>query len=181
MKNFLSYTRKYKKEFILAIICIETETIFELIIPMIMSDIIDIGVANNDRNYILLKGFQMVLCAVISLVLGHACAKYTAACGNGVGAEIRMAEFQKMQTYSFENTDRFSTPSLVTRLTSDVTTIQNSVTNGMRPAFRSPVMMITAIVVSNDQCKTGNRFLNCSPNTSYHIILHYKKCPTIVF
>lgn len=148
MKNFLSYTRKYKKEFILAIICIETETIFELIIPMIMSDIIDIGVANNDRNYILLKGFQMVLCAVISLVLGHACAKYTAACGNGIGAEIRMAEFQKMQTYSFENTDRFSTPSLVTRLTSDVTTIQNSVTNGMRPAFRSPVMMITAIVVS---------------------------------
>ena len=148
MKNFLSYTKKYKKEFILAIICIETETIFELIIPMIMSDIIDIGVANNDRSYILLKGFQMVLCAVISLVLGHACAKYTAACGNGIGAEIRMAEFQKMQTYSFENTDRFSTPSLVTRLTSDVTTIQNSVTNGMRPAFRSPVMMITAIVVS---------------------------------
>lgn len=148
MKNFLSYTKKYKKEFILAIICIETETIFELIIPMIMSNIIDIGVANNDRSYILLKGFQMVLCAVISLVLGHACAKYTAACGNGIGAEIRMAEFQKMQTYSFENTDRFSTPSLVTRLTSDVTTIQNSVTNGMRPAFRSPVMMITAIVVS---------------------------------
>lgn len=148
MKNFFSYAGKYKKEFILAIICIEVETIFELIIPLIMSDIIDIGIVNNDRNYILLKGFQMVLCALISLILGHACAKYTAACGNGIGAQIRMAEFQKMQTYSFANTDRFSTPSLVTRLTSDVTTIQNSVTNGMRPAFRSPVMMITAIVVS---------------------------------
>lgn len=148
MKNFLSYTRKYKKEFILAIICIEAETIFELIIPMIMSDMIDIGIANNDKNYIILKGFQMVLCAVISLVLGHACVKYTAACGNGIGAQIRMAEFKKMQTYSFANTDRFSTPSLVTRLTSDVTTIQNSITNGIRPAFRSPVMMITAIVVS---------------------------------
>lgn len=148
MKNFFSYARKYRKEFILAIICIEVETIFELIIPLIMSDIIDIGIANNDRNYILLKGFQMIICALISLVLGHACAKYTAACGNGIGAQIRMAEFQKMQTYSFANTDRFSTPSLVTRLTSDVTTIQNSVTNGMRPAFRSPVMMITAIVVS---------------------------------
>lgn len=148
MKNFFSYAGKYKREFILAIICIEVETIFELIIPLIMSDIIDIGIVNNDKNYILLKGFQMVLCALISLVLGHACAKYTAACGNGIGAQIRMAEFQKMQTYSFANTDRFSTPSLVTRLTSDVTTIQNSVTNGMRPAFRSPVMMITAIVVS---------------------------------
>ena len=148
MKNFFSYARKYRKEFILAIICIEVETIFELIIPLIMSDIIDIGIVNNDRNYILLKGLQMIICALISLVLGHACAKYTAACGNGIGAQIRMAEFQKMQTYSFANTDRFSTPSLVTRLTSDVTTIQNSVTNGMRPAFRSPVMMITAIVVS---------------------------------
>ncbi len=148
MKNFFSYARKYRKEFILAIICIEVETIFELIIPLIMSDIIDIGIVNNDRNYILLKGFQMIICALISLVLGHACAKYTAACGNGIGAQIRMAEFQKMQTYSFANTDRFSTPSLVTRLTSDVTTIQNSVTNGMRPAFRSPVMMITAIVVA---------------------------------
>lgn len=148
MKNFLTYARKYKKEFILAVICIEAETLFELVIPMIMSDIIDIGIANNDKTYILLKGFEMVVFALISLFLGHVCAKYTAACGNGIGAQIRMAEFEKMQTYSFANTDRFSTPSLVTRLTSDVTTIQNSITNGMRPAFRSPVMMITAIVLS---------------------------------
>ncbi|WP_313155191.1 ABC transporter ATP-binding protein [Lacrimispora sp.] len=148
MKNLLLYAKKYKKEFILAIICIEAETIFELVIPMIMADIIDVGVANGDRNYIFLKGFQMVFFAVLSLFLGHACARYTAICGNGVGAEIRMAEFQKMQTYSFANTDRFSTPSLVTRLTSDITTIQNSITNGMRPGFRSPVMMMTALIVS---------------------------------
>lgn len=113
-----------------------------------MADIIDVGVANGDRNYIFLKGFQMVFFAVLSLFLGHACARYTAICGNGVGAQIRMAEFQKMQTYSFANTDRFSTPSLVTRLTSDITTIQNSITNGMRPGFRSPVMMMTALIVS---------------------------------
>jgi ATP-binding cassette subfamily B protein len=148
MKNLLLYAKKYKKEFILAVICIEAETIFELIIPMIMADIIDVGVANGDKHYILAKGFQMVVFAVISLFLGHACARYTARCGNGVGAQIRMAEFQKMQTYSFANTDRFSTPSLVTRLTSDITTIQNSISNGMRPGFRSPVMMITAMVVS---------------------------------
>lgn len=148
MKNLIHYAKKYKKEFILAIICIEAETIFELVIPLIMADIIDVGVANGDRNYIFLKGFQMVFFAVISLFLGHACARYTAICGNGVGAQIRMAEFQKMQTYSFANTDRFSTPSLVTRLTSDITTIQNSITNGMRPGFRSPVMMMTALIVS---------------------------------
>ncbi len=148
MKNLILYAKKYKKEFILAVICIEAETIFELVIPMIMADIIDVGVANGDRNYIFLKGFQMVFFAVLSLFLGHACARYTAKCGNGVGAQIRMAEFQKMQTYSFANTDRFSTPSLVTRLTSDITTIQNSITNGMRPGFRSPVMMMTALIVS---------------------------------
>ncbi|MEY8352090.1 ABC transporter ATP-binding protein [Lachnospiraceae bacterium 54-53] len=148
MKNLFVYAKKYKKEFILAIICIEAETIFELIIPMIMADIIDVGVANGDKNYIFLKGFQMVFFAVLSLFLGHACARYTAICGNGVGAQIRMAEFQKMQTFSFANTDRFSTPSLVTRLTSDITTIQNSITNGMRPGFRSPVMMLTALIVS---------------------------------
>ncbi|WP_077610882.1 ABC transporter ATP-binding protein [Clostridium sp. Marseille-P2415] len=148
MKNLLHYTKKYKKEFILAVICIEAETIFELIIPMIMADIIDVGVANGDKNYILLKGCQMVIFAIISLGLGHACARYIAIFGNGVGAQIRIAEFQKMQTYSFANTDRFSTPSLVTRLTSDITTIQNSIVSGMRPGFRSPVMMMTAMIVS---------------------------------
>ncbi len=148
MKNLLRYAKKYQKEFILAVICIEAETIFELIIPLIMADIIDVGVATGDRRYILMKGVQMVIFAAISLVLGHACARFTALCGNGIGAQIRMAEFQKMQTYSFANTDHFSTPSLVTRLTSDITTIQNSISNGMRPGFRSPVMMLTAMIVS---------------------------------
>lgn len=148
MKKFLSYAGPYKKDLILAIICIEAETVFELIIPMVMADIIDAGVPRGDVRYILLKGLQMVLFALISLVLGHGCAKYTARCGSGIAAEIRTAEFEKMQSYSFENTDRFNTSSLVTRMTSDVTTIQNSVTNGMRPGFRSPVMMLTAVIVS---------------------------------
>lgn len=148
MNNLLHYARKYKRELILAIICIEAETVFELIIPMIMADIIDVGVATGNKSYILMKGGQMIAFAAVALLLGHACARFTAICGNGIGAEIRKAEFQKMQTYSFANTDRFSTSSLVTRLTSDVTTIQNSITNGMRPGFRSPVMMLTALVVS---------------------------------
>lgn len=148
MKKFLVYAKDYKKELILAIICIEAETVFELIIPMIMADIIDVGIVNRDRNYILWKGFQMVACAATSLWLGILYARFTAACGNGIGAAIRAAEFKKMQTYSFPNTDKFSVPSLVTRLTSDVTTIQNSITNGLRPGFRSPVMLFIAIFLS---------------------------------
>lgn len=148
MKKFWSYAKGYKRELILAVICIEAETVFELIIPMIMADIIDVGIVRGDRSYILLKGLQMAVCALMSLVLGILYAKYTSACGNGIGAAIRAAEFRKMQTYSFSNTDKFSISSLVTRLTSDVTTIQNSITNGLRPGFRSPLMILIAVFLS---------------------------------
>ena len=148
MKDFLKYLRPYKKEACLAVLCIELETVFELVIPLVMASIVDVGVANGDRRYILMKGLQMVLFALISLVLGQGSAMFSARCGQGVGAEIRKAEFAKLQQFSFANTDHFRSSSLVTRLTSDVTTIQNSLATGMRPGFRSPVMMLTAMVAS---------------------------------
>ena len=137
-----------QKEACLAVLCIELETVFELVIPLVMASIVDVGVANGDRRYILMKGLQMVLFALISLVLGQGSAMFSARCGQGVGAEIRKAEFAKLQQFSFANTDHFRSSSLVTRLTSDVTTIQNSLSTGMRPGFRSPVMMLTAMVAS---------------------------------
>ena len=148
MKDFLKYLRPYKKEACLAVLCIELETVFELVIPLVMASIVDVGVANGDRRYILMKGLQMVLFALISLVLGQGSAMFSARCGQGVGAEIRKADFAKLQQFSFANTDHFRSSSLVTRLTSDVTTIQNSLSTGMRPGFRSPVMMLTAMVAS---------------------------------
>ena len=148
MKDFLKYLRPYKKEACLAVLCIELETVFELVIPLVMASIVDVGVANGDRRYILMKGLQMVLFALISLVLGQGSAMFSARCGQGVGAEIRKAEFAKLQQFSFANTDHFRSSSLVTRLTSDVTTIQNSLSTGMRTGFRSPVMMLTAMVAS---------------------------------
>ena len=148
MKDFLKYLRPYKKEACLAVLCIELETVFELVIPLVMASIVDVGVANGDRRYILMTGLQMVLFALISLVLGQGSAMFSARCGQGVGAEIRKAEFAKLQQFSFANTDHFRSSSLVTRLTSDVTTIQNSLSTGMRPGFRSPVMMLTAMVAS---------------------------------
>ena len=148
MKDFLKYLRPYKKEACLAVLCIELETVFELVIPLVVASIVDVGVANGDRRYILMKGLQMVLFALISLVLGQGSAMFSARCGQGVGAEIRKAEFAKLQQFSFANTDHFRSSSLVTRLTSDVTTIQNSLSTGMRPGFRSPVMMLTAMVAS---------------------------------
>ena len=148
MNEFLSCVKPYRREAILAIFCIEAETVFELIIPLVMADIIDVGVAAGDQHYIVMKGLQMIGMALIALILGQGYARFAAACGQGVGAEIRKKEFAKLQQFSFANTDHFSESSLVTRLTSDVTTIQNSISTGMRPAFRSPVMMLTALGAS---------------------------------
>ena len=148
MKEFLSYLKPYRRDTILAILCIEAETVFELVIPLVMASIVDVGVANGDQHYILMRGAQMIALALISLILGQGAATFAARCGQGLGAEIRKAEFAKLQQFSFANTDHFSESSLVTRLTSDVTTIQNSISSGMRPGFRSPVMMLTAMVAS---------------------------------
>lgn len=148
MNEFLSCVKPYRREAILAIFCIEAETVFELIIPLVMADIIDVGVAAGDQHYIVMKGLQMIGMALIALILGQGYARFAAACGQGVGAEIRKKEFAKLQQFSFANTDHFSESSLVTRLTIDVTTIQNSISTGMRPAFRSPVMMLTALGAS---------------------------------
>lgn len=139
---------KYRMYAVLSCICVAFETLFELIIPMIMADIIDVGVANGDQAYILERGLQMVFCAGISLVLGIGYARFAALCGQGLGAELRKAEYRKIQEFSFSNTDKFSTSSLVTRLTSDVTLIQNAVSNGIRPLIRAPLMMVTGMILS---------------------------------
>ena len=148
MKRLLSYMKKYRAATALAVFCIVLETLLELIIPLIMADMVDVGIANGDKAYIFEKGLMMAVCAVISMVLGVGSARFAAVCGQGVGAEIRKNEYRKLQQFSFANTDRFRTSSLVTRLTGDVTNIQNSISTGMRPACRAPVMMITAIAVS---------------------------------
>lgn len=139
---------KYRMYAVLSCLCVAFETLFELIIPMIMADIIDVGVANGDQAYILERGLQMVFCAGISLVLGIGYARFAALCGQGLGAELRKAEYRKIQEFSFSNTDKFSTSSLVTRLTSDVTLIQNAVSNGIRPLIRAPLMMVTGMILS---------------------------------
>lgn len=148
LKRFYVYMEKYKMYAVLSCLCVAFETLFELTIPLIMADIIDVGVANGDQAYILERGLQMVFCAGISLVLGIGYARFAALCGQGLGAELRKAEYRKIQEFSFSNTDKFSTSSLVTRLTSDVTLIQNAVSNGIRPLIRAPLMMVTGMILS---------------------------------
>lgn len=148
LKRIFSYMKQYKKYACLALLCIAVEAVLELMVPMIMADLIDNGVANGDTAYIYTKGLQMAGCAVLALIIGIGSARFSALAGQGLGANIRQAEYEKLQSYSFANIDHFRVSSLVTRLTSDVTNIQNSVSTGMRPFGRSPVMLIFASSVA---------------------------------
>ena len=148
IKRLIPFAKKYKKAFILAFLCVVGETIFELVIPVLMANIIDIGVAQKDQHYIIMQGVLMAVCALIALVLGILYSRYAAVVGQGVGFEIRKTEFEKVQNFSFSNTDHFSTSSLITRLTSDVTIIQNAICNGFRPLVRAPFMFSMALFLS---------------------------------
>lgn len=144
LRRIFSYMKPYRRAALLSVLCVLAESVCELVIPLLMADIIDIGVAHGDQGYIMRQGGKMVFCALCALVLGIGSARFAAVCGQGLGAELRRAEYQKLQSFAFSNIDRFQVPSLVTRLTSDVTTIQNAVSSGLRPACRSPIMLLLA-------------------------------------
>ena len=117
-------------------------------ITLIMADIVDIGVANSDKEYIFRQGGWMLVCAAAALLLGIGSAQFSAIAGQGLGANLREAEYARLQKFSFANVDHFQLSSLVTRMTSDVTNIQNSISSGMRPACRGPVMLVAATAVA---------------------------------
>ena len=148
LRRLFSYMGRYKKYAFLALFCIAVESVFELLVPLIMADLVDVGVASGDRAYIFQKGGEMVICGVLALILGVGSARFAALAGQGLGAQLRQAEYEKLQKYSFSNIDHFRVSSLVTRLTSDVTNIQNTVSTGMRPFCRGPVMLVAATAVA---------------------------------
>ena len=100
LRRIASYIKPYRKSFIAAVVCISAEAVFELIIPLIMADIIDIGVKNGDKPFIFIRGGIMIICALVALLLGIGSAKFSAECGNGLGAELRKEEYRKLQGLS---------------------------------------------------------------------------------
>ena len=148
LKRLFSFFARYRRDLMGSVVCVILECGFELVIPLIMAGIIDIGVIRHDRGYILRQSVLMVICALISLLLGAGYAKMAARAGQGFGAELRQAEYRRVQGFSFASLDHFSDASLITRLTGDVTILQNTVCNGIRPMVRGPVMMVLALVMS---------------------------------
>lgn len=148
IKKLSPYMKKYKKYLFLGVSCAALEVIFELLIPLVMAKIVDVGIAADDTAYTIKMGLLMVCMAMISLSFGLALSKFAAIAGQGFGAELREAEYIKIQSYSFKNIEKFSTPSLITRLTTDITMIQNSMTMGIKLLVRAPMMLICACVLA---------------------------------
>ena len=148
LKRLFRYLGGYRRDLILGALFVIVETGFELIIPVLMADIIDIGVANRDLTFIWIKGAEMGVCAVLALITGLLYARYAARASYGFGAQIREAQYEQVQKFSFANLDHFETSSLVTRMTTDVTVLQNSINGGFRPMVRGPVMLVMGIALA---------------------------------
>ena len=148
IKKLAPYMKKYKTPLILGVLCAALEATFELLIPLVMAQIVDVGISSGDTWYTIKMGLLMVVMAAISLSFGLGLSKFSAIAGQGFGAELRQAEYEKIQTYSFKNIEKFSTASLITRLTTDITMIQNSLTMGIKLLVRAPMMLIVACILS---------------------------------
>jgi ABC-type multidrug transport system fused ATPase/permease subunit len=148
LKRLLSYLGPYRRDLLTGSLLVIVETAFELVIPVLMADLIDVGVENRDLDYILQKGLQMGVCAILALITGLLYARFAARGAYGWGARIREAQYERVQSYAFSNLDHFETSSLVTRMTTDVTVLQNAVNGGLRPLVRSPVMLVMGLALS---------------------------------
>ena len=148
LKTLWPHARPYSKWICLGVLCSAAEAVFELLIPLVMSDIVDIGIANGDQDFILRKGIQMVIMAMVSLCFGLGGATCSSIAGMGFGANLRAAEYDHIQDYAFSNIEKFSTASLVTRLTNDVNNLQMTLMFAMRLLVRAPVMLVAALFLS---------------------------------
>ncbi len=142
------YLNKSKKDFFASSFFIIIETAFELLIPFFMKDIINIGVLNGDLKQILISGLLIIICSLFSMLTGHFYAVFTARLVTSFSCNLRNEAFNNIQKYSFNDLDKFNPATLVTRLTNDINIIANTFSSGMRPLFRSPILLIMGIGLS---------------------------------
>ena len=149
MRKLLSLLRgKYLVMAILTPLLIVGEVVMEVSIPRVMADVVDTGINKHDINYVLKSGGLMVLMAIVSLAFGALAAWTSSIAGMGFGKEIRKKLFYKIQDFSFSNVDRFSSSSLITRMTTDITNTQNSFIMVIRSLVRSPIMLVSASIMA---------------------------------
>lgn len=148
LKTLLAEVKEYKRDSILAPAFITLEVIMEIIIPVMMASIIDNGVEKGNIRHVGIMGLCMIAVAMLSLTFGAMSGKVAARASTGFAKNIRNAMFKNIQNYSFANIDKYSTAGLVTRLTTDVTNVQNSYQMVIRMCARAPFMLIFAMIMA---------------------------------
>lgn len=148
LKTIGANIKEYKKVSILTPVCMILEVIFEMFIPYLMASIIDDGVNKGDMHHIVVVGLGMILLAVCGLTVGVLGGKFAAEASTGLARNLRKSMYQNIQTFSFSNIDKYSTAGLITRLTTDVTNIQNAYQMLLRMCMRAPVSLIVAMIMS---------------------------------
>lgn len=148
IKTLASHIKQYKKASMLAPLFVCVEVFLEILIPFLMARIIDLGVERSDMSAVLGYGVLMLICSFVSLYAGFKSGKYSAYASSGFAANLRLAMFKNIQNYSFENIDKYSTAGLVTRMTTDVTNVQNAYQMIIRVCFRAPFMLISAMFMA---------------------------------
>ena len=148
VRKLLRSVREYKTSSLLAPLFVTCEVILEVIIPMLMANLIDFGIEAGNMQYILKMGLALIICCIVSLTFGALSGKYAAVASAGFAKNLREDMYNKVQEYSFSNIDKFSTASIVTRLTMDITNIQNAYMMSIRVAVRCPIMLIFALFMA---------------------------------
>ncbi len=172
--------REYKRPSLLAPAFVVGEVIIEVIVPILMANLIDFGITKGDLSYIYRLSVLIIVLCLMSLALGALAGKYAAKAAAGFAKNLRQDMYYKVQKYSFSNIDRFSTSSLVTRLTTDVTNVQNAYMMIVRTAFRSPAMIIFSMVMAfRINAKVALVFLAMIPILAAGFLLIFSKAHPI--
>ncbi|HWQ76062.1 MAG TPA: ABC transporter ATP-binding protein [Syntrophomonas sp.] len=148
IKKLAASIGQYKKDSILTPVYVTFEVVMEVIIPFLMAYLIDYGIDKNNLSYILMMGLALLIAAVIQLTFGALAGRSAAIASSGFARNLRRDMYYNVQHFSFSNIDKFSTASIITRLTTDVTNVQNAYQMIIRMAIRSPAMLIFCLIVS---------------------------------
>ena len=148
IKRLLASVREFKADSIKAPVYVSLEVVMECVIPLVMAELIDKGIDGGSMPVILKTGLILLLCSFASLIFGVLSGKYAASASAGFARNLRRDMFLRVQDFSFSNIDKFSTGGLVTRLTTDVTNVQNSYQMIIRTAVRSPFMLLFSLVAA---------------------------------
>ena len=146
IKRLARCIREFKKAAMLAPLCMVGEVAMEVMIPLVMADLYDYGISLQNMGVVVTKSILLVLCAIASLCFGVASANYASRAGTGFARNLRHDMYHRVQDFSFSNIDKFSTASIVTRLTSDVANLQMTFQMMIRMAIRAPMMMVLALM-----------------------------------